>query len=402
MSKLNKLIQELCPNGVEYRKLGEVCELNRGVRVVKKDLSENGIFPVYQNSLTPLGYYDKSNYPSNTTFVISAGAAGEIGFAEKAIWAADDCLCVTCPDNISNKYVYYCLMNNKTFLFSKVRRASVPRLSRVAVEQFPIPLPPLPIQEEIVKILDRFAEYTAELQAELQARKEQYEYYRNLLLTNNFAYGSADGKQKITGNARDEWKWMTLGEVCEKTKNIKWKEISPMQEYQYIDLSSVDRETSSITETQKITKDNAPSRAQQIVCTDDVIFGTTRPTLKRICFIPDIYDNQICSTGFCVLRAKRTIINPRFLYFSLTTSSFNSYVENNQEGAGYPSISNSKVMGYTIPVPPLAEQQRIVSILDKFEALVSDLTQGLPAEIAASQERYEYYRDKLLRFERCN
>lgn len=107
MSKLNKLIQELCPNGVEYRKLGEVCELNRGVRVVKKDLSENGIFPVYQNSLTPLGYYDKSNYPSNTTFVISAGAAGEIGFAEKAIWAADDCLCVTCPDNISNKYVYY-------------------------------------------------------------------------------------------------------------------------------------------------------------------------------------------------------------------------------------------------------------------------------------------------------
>ena len=265
-----------------------------------------------------------------------------------------------------------------------------------------LPLPPLPIQEEIVKILDRFAEYTAELQAELQARKEQYEYYRNLLLTINFAYGSADDKQKITGNAREEWKWMTLGEVCEKTKNIKWKEISPMQEYQYIDLSSVDRETSSITETQKITKDNAPSRAQQIVCTDDVIFGTTRPTLKRICFIPDIYDNQICSTGFCVLRAKRTIINPRFLYFSLTTSSFNSYVENNQEGAGYPSISNSKVMGYTIPVPPLAEQQRIVSILDKFEALVSDLTQGLPAEIAASQERYEYYRDKLLRFERCN
>ena len=185
MSKLKELMSTLCPDGVEYRKLGEVCKLNRGVRVVRKDLSEKGVFPVYQNSLTPLGYYDKSNYPANTTFVISAGAAGEVGFTEKAIWAADDCLCITCPDNISNKYVYYCLMNNKNFLSSKVRRASVPRLSRGAVEQFILPVPPIEVQEEIVRILDHFNFLAAELQAELQARQEQYEYYRNKLLTFN-------------------------------------------------------------------------------------------------------------------------------------------------------------------------------------------------------------------------
>jgi type I restriction enzyme S subunit len=429
MSKLNRLIQELCPDGVEYRKLGEIGEFEN-IGVDKKIVEGQSLVKL-------LNYVDvyKNAHINNSLphMIVSASdkkieactcEEGDIFLTPTSETRDDIGHAAVVTETLSNTVYSYHIMRFRlteknmitsffvrylfeTDIVQKQIYKLAKGLTRYGLSKYDfaklsIPLPPLPIQEEIVKILDRFAEYTAELQAELQARKEQYEYYRNLLLTNNFAYGSADDKQKITGNARGEWKWMTLVEVCEKTKNIKWKEISPMQEYQYIDLSSVDRETSSITETQKITKDNAPSRAQQIVCTDDVIFGTTRPTLKRICFIPDIYDNQICSTGFCVLRAKRTIINPRFLYFSLTTSSFGSYVENNQEGAGYPSISNSKVMGYTIPVPPLAEQERIVSILDKFEALVSDLTQGLPAEIAASQERYEYYRDKLLRFERCN
>lgn len=399
MSKLNKLIQELCPNGVEYRKLGEVCELNRGVRVVKKDLSENGIFPVYQNSLTPLGYYDKSNYPSNTTFVISAGAAGEIGFAEKAIWAADDCLCVTCPDNISNKYVYYCLMNNKTFLFSKVRRASVPRLSRVAVEQFPLPIPPLPIQEEIVKILDRFAEYTAELQAELQARKEQYEYYRNLLLTNNFAYGSADDKQKITGNAREEWKWMTLGEVCEKItsggtpntqKSSYYGGNIPWLRTQEVDFCN-------ITDTGvKITEEGLNNSSAKWIPANCVIVAMYGATVGKtgINKIP-LTTNQAC----CNLQINSEIALYKYVYYYLSNKY--EYIKSLGQGS-QTNISAKIVKNLQISIPPLAEQQRIVSILDKFETLVSDLKQGLPAEIAASQERYEYYRDKLLRFERCN
>ena len=81
---------------VEWKKLGEICELERGVRVIKKDLQEEGLIPVYQNSLTPLGYFDKSNYPANTPFVICAGAAGEIGFCNKPFWAADDCTCILC------------------------------------------------------------------------------------------------------------------------------------------------------------------------------------------------------------------------------------------------------------------------------------------------------------------
>src|SRR5574344_914854 len=146
--------------------------------------------------------------------------------------------------------------------------------------------------------------------------------------------------------------------------------------------------SNKITETQIITSQNAPSRAQQIVRNNDVIFGTTRPTLKRYCLITPEYDGQICSTGFCVLRANTEMILPKYLFFVLTTSDFYNYVENNQEGAGYPSISNSKVKKYKFPIPPLSEQERIVNILDKFDALVNDISKGLPAEINARRKQY--------------
>lgn len=198
MSKLQELIDRLCSDGVEFSTLGKVAEIRRGVRVVKSELQQEGNIPVYQNSLTPLGYYDKTNYNGDTTFVIGAGAAGDIGYSAVPYWGADDCYSIICSKEIISKFVYYLLANNQIFLKSRVRTASIPRLSRNAIEQFPIPVPPIEVQEEIVKILDRFADYAAELQAELQARKEQYEYYRNLLLTfNPSACGcGTDGEQK--------------------------------------------------------------------------------------------------------------------------------------------------------------------------------------------------------------
>ena len=190
---------------------------------------------------------------------------------------------------------------------------------------------------------------------------------------------------------------MTLGEVCEKTFNIKWQE-NKGKEFCYIDLSSVNRENCQICETQTITHENAPSRAQQIVKTNDVIFGTTRPTLKRYCVITDKYDGQICSTGFCVLRAKQNEVLPKWIFFNLTTSEFYKHIKQYQQGAGYPAISDSDLKKCKIPIPPLSVQNEIVKILDKFDALVNDLTRGLPAEIHARKKQYEYYREKLLNF----
>lgn len=172
MSEIKKLIEKLCPNGVEFKKLGEVCEVSRGVRVVKKDLSDEGTIPVYQNSLTPLGYYNKSNYPTNTPFIICGGAAGQIGYSYTPYWGADDCFSILCPDFINSRYVYHAMLNSQNYFMSRVRKASIPRLSRSTVDNFEIPVPPLEVQSKIVEYLDNFTLH-------LNRRYRDFEVFNN-------------------------------------------------------------------------------------------------------------------------------------------------------------------------------------------------------------------------------
>lgn len=153
-----------------------------------------------------------------------------------------------------------------------------------------------------------------------------------------------------------------------------------------------------ITDTIEINATNAPSRAQKIVEKDDVIFATTRPTLRRFAIIGDDYAGEVASTGYCVLRADISQVLPKWIYFNISTLAFNTYVEKNQEGTAYPSIPDAKVKAFKMPVPPISEQRRIVSILDKFESLVNDISIGLPAELSARRTQYEYYRGKLLAY----
>lgn len=143
---------------------------------------------------------------------------------------------------------------------------------------------------------------------------------------------------------------------------------------------------------------NAPSRAKQIVRKGDVLFGTTRPMLKRYNLISDRYDNQTCSTGFCVLRVQETKALPKWIFYNIKTSSFLTHVEKYQKGASYPAISDKHVKEYEILLPSLLVQKHIVNILDQFEILINDLTEGLPKEIELRQKQYEYYREQLLDF----
>jgi len=197
-----------------------------------------------------------------------------------------------------------------------------------------------------------------------------------------------------------EVEWRTIGEVSLRTSNIKWREVT--RSYRYIDLSSVDIETKKITETAKITADNAPSRAQKLLEENDVIFATTRPTQLRFCLIDDEYSGEVASTGYCVLRAKQDEILPRWILHWISTSDFKKYVEEHQSGSAYPAISDAKVKECLIPIPcpdnpekSLAIQSEIVRILDKFTALTAELT----AELTARKKQYNHYRDKLLSFD---
>ena len=173
-----------------------------------------------------------------------------------------------------------------------------------------------------------------------------------------------------------------------------------MRFHQYIDLTSVDIQTHNILSTMEIDSSSAPSRAQQIVKEDDVIFATTRPTQMRACLVPVEYDGQICSTGYCVLRPDSSIVLPQYLFFVLAVESFKTYLLNNQTMGNYPSISNNTLKDYTIPIPSISEQRKIVSVLDRFDTLTCDLVAGLPAEIEKRRQQYEYYRDKLLTFKK--
>ena len=167
-------------------KLGQVINLQRGKRLVRHQLTTSGSFPVYQNSLTPLGYFTNSNRSKETSFVICAGAAGEIGYCDTDFWAADDVYTLETSDNISDKFMYYVLLSKQDRLKSQVRKASIPRLSKDAIDKITFYLPSITEQERIVSILDHFNTLTNSLSEglpkEIELRQKQYEYWREQLL----------------------------------------------------------------------------------------------------------------------------------------------------------------------------------------------------------------------------
>lgn len=184
---LNKLINkyDLYKYELKETTLGELAKINRGKRLVRDQLSDEGAYPVYQNSLTPLGFYHEKNFEGDKTCVISAGAAADIFYQKKDFWAADDVLVIT-TDKLISKYIYYYLLSKQYLLKSQVRKASVPRLSREIVENLKIIYPPIEIQEKIVEILDKFQALTQDVSGllpdEIEKREKQYEYYREKLL----------------------------------------------------------------------------------------------------------------------------------------------------------------------------------------------------------------------------
>lgn len=182
-----KKIPDIDCSNVEYKRLGNIAIIERGKRVVRNDLSQKIGYPVYQNALNPLGYYTDKNRNANSVFIIGAGAAGEIGYSYVDYWAADDCFTFVCDDKLNQRYLYFLLMSKQAYLKNNVRKSSIPRLPRIALENMEIPVPPLSVQENIVKILDRFDKLNNDmsegLPAEIEARKKQYEYYRDTLLS---------------------------------------------------------------------------------------------------------------------------------------------------------------------------------------------------------------------------
>ncbi|MEE3712551.1 restriction endonuclease subunit S [Campylobacter sp. CLAX-7218-21] len=406
MSKLEELINKLCPNGVEFISLETLFKQFSGMTGVSNKWKEIGNckFIDYMNAYKNLKI-DVSRLENATVKKLEQNklAKGDI-LLTSASETPDECALSSVIEKdiienvfmddhlfgirlkdeykttINTSYINYYMHTNqfRKDVFKAVRGVTRFYISVDTFMKIKVAVPPLEVQCEIVRILDNFTLLSAELSAELSARQKQYEYYKEILL-----------EKKLSDKVR-------LGDCLLKVENIKWKQTNDT--HLYIDLSSVDREKHRIINTTKINKSNAPSRAQQIVKTNDVLFGGTRPMLKRSCLIEKQYNNEICSTGFCVLRANTDKILPKWIYFMISTNSFYNYVEQNQKGASYPAITDGAIKDYEISLPSLKEQEKMVELLDKFEKYNNDMFEGLPAEIEARKKQYEYYRDKLLTF----
>ncbi|WRD59359.1 restriction endonuclease subunit S [Helicobacter pylori] len=184
---LKTLLQTLAPKGVEFRKLGEVCEIIRGKRVTKKEILDKGKYPVVSGGIGFMGYLNEYNREENTITIAQYGTAGFVNWQNQKFWANDVCFSVIPKETLINRYLYYVLTNMQNYLYSISNRSAIPySISSNNIMQITIPIPPLEIQQEIVKILDQFSILTTDLlagiPAEIEARKKQYEYYREKLL----------------------------------------------------------------------------------------------------------------------------------------------------------------------------------------------------------------------------
>ncbi|WRA45606.1 restriction endonuclease subunit S [Helicobacter pylori] len=186
--RLKTLLQTLAPKGVGFRKLGEVCEIIRGKRVTKKEILDKGKYPVVSGGIGFMGYLNEYNREENTITIAQYGTAGFVNWQNQKFWANDVCFSVIPKETLINRYLYYVLTNMQNYLYSISNRSAIPySISSNNIMQIIIPIPPLEIQQEIVKILDQFSLLTTDLlagiPAEIKARKKQYEYYREKLLT---------------------------------------------------------------------------------------------------------------------------------------------------------------------------------------------------------------------------
>ena len=254
------------------------------------------------------------------------------------------------------------------------------------IRDFLIPLPPLPVQEEIVRILDQFTALEAELEAELEARKKQYEYYRDELMT----FGDLGVK------------WAKLGEIADVTKLAGFEFTEHIQysdEGTIIALRglNVKKGYLDLTQVKYIDGSNFSKLSRSKLIINDMLF-TYVGTVGQVALI-DEDEKYYLAPNVSRIRFFTKEINPVFMrYYFQTNAFFDKQVNKYMESSSMKNLTMENIRKFSVPIPLIKEQARIVAILDRFDTLTNDITSGLPAEIAARQKQYEYYRDKLLSF----
>ena len=397
MSKIEQLIQQLCPEGVEYKRLGEVFTRVKGTPITASKMKEiatkDGEIRIFAGGKTIIDAHEESIPNANITRVpavlIQSRGVIDVVFYDKPFTFKSEMWAYTADNIHALKFLYYFLKNNiQIFRTTAAGMGSMPQISLPVTDNFLIPLPPLPVQQEIVRILDTFTELEAELEteleAELEARKKQYEYYRDTLLS----FEHDDPKVE----------WKRLGEIGTFTRgNGLQKKDFTESGVGCIHYGQIYTRYGTATAT--TISYCSPELAKRLkkARKGDLVIATTSENVEDVCKAVVWLGNEEIVTGghACVYSHNQ---DPKYIAYFFQTENFFRQKKKYASGVKVIDIKGSDLEKVLIPLPPLEEQRRIASILDKFEALTSDLQSGSPAEIEARRKQYEYYRDRLLRF----
>lgn len=396
MSKLEELINKLCPNGVEFKKLIEITTWDKkfngidnsykkifkhiSAEQLKKFNSDSGSIKLLSTGIFD-GYAEeekcKEFINEGDVLTLPSGGTANIKYFSGKFLDSGNIIAITRDEKKYNiKYIYYNLINIQSLIQSFYRGSGVKHPDMANILNISIPVPPLEVQCEIVRILDNFTLLSAELSAELSARQKQYQYYKNLLL-----------KPKANYKNVKFMKLRDIGQVkmCKRILKSQTNSISGIPFYKIGTFGKEpDAYISEETYKEYINKYNYPKKGDILIS----CAGTIGRTI--------VYDGQPAyfqDSNIVWLEHNEKIVLNKYLMYCYSLEPWNI-----STGGTIARLYNDNILKAEIPVPPLEEQERIVNILDKFEKLCNDISEGLPAEIEARKKQYEYYRDKLLTF----
>jgi len=390
MSRIDELIAEHCPGGVEFLLLKDVARIRNGKDY--KGFGE-GIIPVYGTGgiMTRI---DTAAYEKPSVLIPRKGSLNKLYFVDEPFWTVDTIFYTEINENlISPKFFYYYLATQH--LEELNQAGGVPSLTQTVLNEIRIPVPPLVVQLEIAKVLDTFTKLEAELEAELEARRRQYQYYLNTLLSFSDASEASASKQ---ASKQASIRWVTLSEIGKFIRGRRFTKADYVEDgvgcIHYGEIythygTSANEVISHVRPEMKATLRFA--KPGDVVVTD--VGETVEDVGKAVAWIGS---EEVAIHDHCY--AFRHSMNPKFVSYCMQTTSF---IAEKAKYVARTKVNTLLIDGFSkirIPVPPREEQERIVSILEKFDALVNDLGRGLPAEIKARRQQYEHYRDRLFSF----
>ena len=331
---------------------------------------DNGKYVVTAHKrLSEVGFKECRALPKDSVLVGCIGNVGKLGMISDERSATNQQInAVICDKNHDSHFIYYCLHENRARLEWAADKTTLPILNKTNFENFEIATPPLPEQRKIAAVLG-MVQRALEQQERLIALTTEL---KKVLLHQLFTQGLRGEPQKQTeiGPVPQSWEVVALGELVEEAPQVNMR-TEAERNIQYIDVSSISREFLRIETTSSFVLKDAPGRARKKVKTGDVIFATVRPTLLRVARVAEDYDEQVCSTAFCVLRDKNRNTHGRYIYYLVQRERFIKQLAAIESGVSYPAVTDRQVKEQLVPVPDEGEQIEIARTLEACDAKIS-------------------------------